>query len=70
MAKTFRPPKAVSIRHLPSDADDRKQMHKEHRERRVRGDKIKAERYAKIEARRKKRDGKGRGINIEVTGDN
>jgi hypothetical protein len=70
MAKTFRPPKAVSIRHLPSDAEDRKQIHKEHRERRVRSDKIKEERFAKIEGRRTKRTGKGRGIDIKVTGDN
>lgn len=71
MAKTFRPPKAVSIRHLPSDEDDRKQTYKEHRERRVRSDKIKEERFAKIEARHAtRRAGKGRGINIKVTGDN
>jgi len=71
MAKTFRPSKAVSVRHLPSDAEDRKQTHTEHRERRARREKLKEERFAKIEARRaQRRVGEGRGIDIKVTGDN
>ena len=71
MANTFRPDKAVSIRNIPADATDRKKMNDSFKERKANQDRIKDERFAKIEERRKvARDGKGKGINVEVTGDN
>ena len=71
MANTFRPTKGVSMRDVPADAEDRKKVNEDFRERKANQDRIKDERFAKIEKRRKAaRDGKGRGINVEVTGDN
>jgi len=71
MANTFRPSKGVSMRDVPADAEDRKKVNEDFRERKANQDRIKDERFAKIEKRRKAaRDGKGRGINVEVTGDN
>jgi hypothetical protein len=59
------------MRDVPADSTDRKKMNKDFRERKSNQDKIKDERFAKIEKRRKAgRDGKGSGINVEVTGDN
>jgi hypothetical protein len=70
MSKVFRPKEAISTRHISTSEEERKLIHEEHRERRKNQDKIKTERFAKIEEnRKKKRDGQGRGINIEVTGD-
>jgi len=71
MANTYRPDKAVSIRSVPADATDRKKTNDSFKARKANQEKIKTERFAKIEARRKAaRDGKGNGINVEVTGDN
>jgi len=71
MAHTYRPNEAVSIRSVPADATDRKNVKDSFKERKANQEKIKTERFAKIEARRKAaRDGKGNGINVEVTGDN
>lgn len=70
MAHTFRPNKVESVRSIPADEIDRKKVSEDFRERKANQDKIKDERFAKIEARRKAvRDGKGRGINIKVSGD-
>ena len=71
MAHTYRPDKAVSIRNIPAEATDRKKMNDSFKERKTNQERIKTARFAKIEERRKvARDGKGRGINVEVTGDN
>ena len=70
MVNTFRPVSAVSIRQVPADKTDRKKMNEDFRERKSNQDKIKTERFAAIEARKKvARDGKGKGINIEVKSD-
>lgn len=70
MVHTFKPNKRVSIRNVPADDVDRKQTKDTFRERKTNQDRIKTERFAKIEERRKTaRDGQGRGINLEVTGD-
>lgn len=70
MANTFRPTERVSMRNIPADNEDRKKMKETFNERKANQERIKAERFAKIEERRKaNRDGKGRGINIEVTSD-
>jgi hypothetical protein len=70
MANTYRPSKGVSMRDVPADATDRKNTNDSFKERKANQDKIKDERFAKIEKRRKAaRDGKGGGINVEVTGD-
>jgi len=71
MANVYRPDKRVSMRDIPADETDRKKMNEGFKERKANQDRIKDERFAKIEERRKAaRDGKGSGINVEVTGDN
>ena len=67
MAHTYRPDKTVSIRNIPADATDRKKMNDSFKERKANQERIKTERFAKIEERRKvARNGKG--INVELTG--
>jgi hypothetical protein len=69
MAHTFKPDKPMSTRSIPADKTDRKNMNDSFKERKANQEKIKTERFAKIEARKKAaRDGKG-GINVEVTSD-
>lgn len=71
MGNAYRPDKAVSIRSVPADATDRKKMNDSFKQRKANQERIKTERFAKIEERRKvARDGKGGGINVKVTGDN
>ncbi len=71
MAHTFKPDKPMSIRSVPADETDRKQVNDSFRERKANQERIKTERFAKIEERRKAaREGKGKGINIEATSDN
>ncbi len=70
MAHTFRPDKATSTRSVPADATDRKRLNENFRERKANQERIKTERFAAIEARRKAgRGGPGAGINIDVTSD-
>ena len=70
MSQIFRPTKSVSIRDVPADKTDRKKINEDFRERKDNQDRIKNERFAKIEERRKAgRAGKGSGINVEVTSD-
>lgn len=63
---------SVSVRRINTTQEDRKKHAKEFREDKEHKQKIKEERFAKIEERRKKPSGgsggKG-GINIEVTSD-
>ena len=71
MAHTYRPDKAVSIRSVPADATDRKKMNDSFKQRKANQERIKTERFAKIEERRKaRRRRRGGKINIEVTGNN
>ena len=71
MAHTFKPDKPMSVRSILADETDRKKMNDSFKERKGNQERIKTERFAKIEERRKvARAGKGRGINVEVTGDN
>lgn len=70
MPHTFKPDRSESVRSVPADATDRKRMGETFRERKADQERIKTERFAKIEEHRKiARDGRGRGINLEVTGD-
>lgn len=69
MANTFRPSKSVSVRQIPADETDRKKLNKDFRERKANQDKIKKDRFAKIEERRKSAREGGKGINIEITSD-
>lgn len=70
MSHTFKPDKPMSVRSIPADAEDRKKTNDTFKERKANQEKIKDERFAKIEERRKAgRDGAGRGINVEVTSD-
>lgn len=62
----------VSVRHLSQTTEERKRQLKEFREDQAHKQALKEERYARIEAERKKRGGNSRGgknINIEVTSD-
>ena len=62
----------ISVRHISQTKEDRKRHAKEFREDKKYKQQIKEERFAKIEAERKKRStgpGGGKNINIEVTGD-
>ncbi|KKL99977.1 hypothetical protein LCGC14_1809000 [marine sediment metagenome] len=71
MAHTFKPDKPISVRSIPADKTDRKKMNDSFKERKVNQERIKTERFAKIEERRKaQREGRGGKINIEVTGNN
>jgi len=59
-----------SVRHIETTKEDRAKHAKEFREQKKHEQKMKEERYAKIQERRKnKPSGGGGGINIEVTGD-
>jgi hypothetical protein len=59
----------MSVRSIPADKTDRKKMNDSFKERKANQERIKDERFAAIEGRRKAaRDGK-KGINVEVTGD-
>jgi len=74
MANVMKPNQkdAVSVRHIPSTELDRKENVEKFKEHKAEQEKIKDERFAAIEEKRKNRpprDGKGTGINIEVTSD-
>ncbi len=59
MSNTFKPDKPMSVRSIPADATDRKIMNESFKERKANQERIKTERFAKIEKRRKAaRDGK------------
>jgi len=63
---------AVSNRHIPQTAEDRKQQLSDFKAGQAEKEKIKDERFAAIKAKRKPRDGSpksGGGINITVKGD-
>ena len=70
-AQVFRPNTAESTRHIEQTADDRAKHLKEFREDKEHKQKLKEERFAKIQERRKKHGPgqSGGGINIEVTSD-
>ena len=58
----------VHVRHIPADEEDRKRFAKQWREDRDFKEKVKKERFAKFQERRKnKPGGSGGGINVEVT---
>jgi len=73
MVKVMKPTgkDAVSVRHIQQTTEDRKEQHREFKERKVWQEQIKNERFEKILSKRKQRKGAGRngGINLEVTGD-
>lgn len=62
---------SVSVRRINTTTEDRKKHAKEFREDKEYKQKIKEERFARIEERRKGKPsgGKGGGINIEVKGE-
>ncbi len=69
--QVFKPKEAESVRHIHSTKEDRAEHLKQFREEKTYQEKVKTERFAKINERRKKggpSEGKG-GINIEVKGD-
>jgi hypothetical protein len=57
------------VRHIETTKEDRARYAQEFREEKQHQQKLKEERFAKIEARRKNKPGGGGGINIEVEGD-
>lgn len=59
---------AVSVRHIEQTTEDRKEQHREFKERKAREAVIKNERFDKILEKRKQRKGARRsgGINIEI----
>ena len=71
MAEVFRPKEAMSTRHITPTEKERVKYAKEFREQKDHEAKLKDERFAAIEERRKKgpSGGSGAGINIEVTSD-
>ena len=70
MAHTFKPNKPMSVRSIPADETDRKNVNRTFKERKANQERIKDERFAKIEERRKaNREGRGGRINVEVTSD-
>lgn len=70
MVKVMKPTAkdAVSIRHIQQTTEDRKEQHREFKERKAHQEAIKNERFEKILEKRKQRKGANRsgGINIEI----
>lgn len=70
MAHIFKPDKPMSVRSIPADETDRKRVNEAFKERKADQERIKTERFAKIEERRKaSREGRGGRINLKVTSD-
>ena len=69
MANVFKPNEAESTRHLHQTDSERRQYNKEFKEQKAHEQKLKEERFDAMRERRKSASGAGKGINIEVTGD-
>lgn len=71
MPNVFTPKKGESVRHIQLDKEERKQHMKEFRDQKEMEQKLKEERFAAIQERRKKNNpgGSGGGINITVDSD-